>query len=222
MDTLEAKSTARPLELDGQRQEIEKNWMLFEHEGDLFAVYRIAPHTILQLDLAGSGSVHCGRRYETAWDVSIYADRYGVPCGGAPPVRRGEQYVSFFHSRIQVGALRHLLPLWPKGWLARLPRYPAAILRRVYWQLDQRYYYGGAYTFAATPPFEPIAIHQEPLLRPEWERPYSGRRRSNQTARAVVYPCGAIDESPDRWLLSYGLHDEACCLRRFSQSEVTS
>ncbi len=213
-DTLEAKSTARPLQLNGPRQEIEKNWMFFEHDGDLYAIYQISPHIILRVDLGESGPVICRSVHTTAWDASRYASRFGVPCGGAPPVRQGDVYMSFFHSRIQTGPLRHLLPFWPHDLLDGLPRYPAAALRRVYWHLDQRRYYGGVYAFEAKPPFAPRWLAHEPVLRPDMEPSRSHRRRINPTAESVVYPCGAVAQEDGSWLISYGLHDERCCLRQ--------
>lgn len=213
-DTLEARAPARPLVLDGPRQEIEKNWMLFEHDDDLFAIYRIAPHTVLLLDPAGTREVQCRPCFVHEWDVSAYADAFGIPCGGAPPVRQHDTFISFFHSRIQVGPLRRLLPFLPSHLMNRLPRYVAAIARRLYPWLDQRVYFGGVYTFAATPPFAPRQIAPQPVLHPEQERKQSGRKRINRTAKAVVYPCGVVPVGEDEWLVSYGLHDERCNLRR--------
>ena len=213
-DSLEAKSPPRPLQLNGPRQEIEKNWMFFEHDGDLYAVYQISPHIILRVDLSGTGPITCRPVHTTQWDTSRYASRYGVPCGGAPPVRRGDVYVSFFHSRIQVGPLRNLLPFWPQDLVDALPRYPTAALRRIEWLLDQRRYYGGVYAFEAKPPFAPRWLAYEPVLRPETEPSRSHRRRINPTAESVVYPCGAVVQEDGSWLVSYGLHDERCCLRQ--------
>ncbi len=213
-DTLEARAPARPLVLDGPRQEIEKNWMLFEHDDDLFAIYRIAPHMVLHLDLAGTQEIHCRPCFVHEWNVSAYADAFGIPCGGAPPVRQHDTFISIFHSRIQVGPLHRLLPFWPLHLVNRLPRYASAIARRLYPWLDQRVYYGGVYTFAATPPFAPRQIAPQPVLHPEQERKPSGRKRINRTAKAVVYPCGVVPVGDDNWLISYGLHDELCNLRR--------
>ncbi len=212
-DSLEAKSPPRPLQLNGPRQEIEKNWMFFSHDGELYAVYQINPHTILRVDLSGVGPVICQPLHSTAWDVAPYASRYGVSCGGAPPIRQGDVYISFFHSRIQVGPLRHLLPFWPGKLVQRLPRYLVAALRRIEWLLDQRRYYGGVYAFEAKPPFAPLWLATEPVLRPETEPSRSHRRRINPTAESVVYPCGAVPWHDNDWLVSYGLHDERCCLR---------
>ena len=213
-DTLEARSPARPLHLDGPRQEIEKNWLLFEHDGDLLAVYQIAPHTILRVDLAGQGTVECRPIHVTDWDVSACAGRFGAPCGGAPPVRQGDAYVSFFHSRYPISPLRWVLRFWPVQPGTRLHRYVAAVERRLRRPFAQARYVAGAYAFEAAPPFHPLWITPEPVLRPEDEPLRRHRRRANPTADGIVYPCGAILEDDGHWLVSYGVHDERCCLRR--------
>ena len=219
-DTLQARSPARPLHLDGPRQEIEKNWMIFEHEGELLAVYQIAPHTILRLDLAGAGPIACETLYRSTWDVSSYADRFGMPCGGAPPVRQGDEYVSFFHSRYPISRLRWVLRYWPIAPGTALPRYLAAIERRLKRPFVQGRYVAGAYAFAAAPPFRPRWITPEPMLRPEDEPPRQHRRRANLYADGIVYPCGAVPWMDDSWLVSYGVHDERCVLRVFPRQGI--
>lgn len=211
-DTLEAKSPAKLLALDGPRREIEKNWMFFDHEGDLLAVYTIAPHVILRAELTGAGPVVCRPVYQTAWDVSPYAARWGEPCGGTPPVRHNDVYVSFFHSRYPVNRrLSRLLRYWPIPSDATLPRYLVAIERRLRRLFSQVRYVGGAYAFEAAPPFRPVWLTTEPLLRPENELVRQYHRRTNPFADGIVYPCGTV-QANRHWLVSYGVHDERCVL----------
>jgi predicted GH43/DUF377 family glycosyl hydrolase len=66
----------------------------------------------------------------------------------------------------------------------------------------------------------PLWITPGPVLRPEDEPPRRQHRRANPSAAGVVYPCGAIPEAAGRWLVSYGLHDERCCLRRIRLDAV--
>lgn len=220
-DTLEARSPARLLHLDGPRQEIEKNWMLFEHEGELLAVYQIAPHTILHMNLSGSGPVECTPIHRTEWDVAPYADRFGQPRGGAPPVRQGDRYILFFHSRRPISPLGWVLRFWPVQHPHRLPRYLAAIERRLRRPFAQVRYFAGAYAFAAAPPFAPVWLLPDALLHPENEAPRQYRRRANPYADGVVYPCGAVPWTDESWLLSYGLHDERCCLQEISLPQMS-
>jgi len=219
-DTLCAKGPARPVVLQGPRQEIEKNWMFFEHEGELLAVYTIAPHRVLRVTLGDTGPVLCHPAYTTPWDVASYANQYGPPCGGAPPVRIGDLYLSVFHSHRLVGALRPFLPLFPEALIRRLPRYPAALLRRLRLLCYQRRYYGGLYAFAATPPFQPRWLAPMPILRPEQELPRQRPRWIDPSSELAVYPAGALLVSNDQLLVSYGVHEERCCLRLIDWTQV--
>ena len=63
------------------------------------------------------------------------------------------------------------------------------------------------------PPFRPRWITKTPVLCPENELPRQRKQRINPCADGIVYPCGAIPWSTDRWLVSYGVHDEHCCLQ---------
>jgi predicted GH43/DUF377 family glycosyl hydrolase len=87
------------------------------------------------------------------------------------------------------------------------------IERRLRQPIAQVRYYAGAYAFAAAPPFRPLGLTPEPVLRPEEERPRQKRVRANPYASGVVYPCGAVPWDDGSWLVSYGVQDERCCLR---------
>lgn len=238
--TLAAAGPARPLLLD-DRQWQEKNWMLFEHAGELLAVYTIAPHVILHLDLRGQEAIHCRRIHTTSWDVGAYARRFGEPRGGAPPVRVGDHYHVFFHSR----AFTHpahaaLAPAWhcvraglgrPEHWqgprlangdvrpLQQAPIAPAPRLRgvdrliRLYEQrFARRHYYAGYYAFAAQPPFAPVALAQTPVIDPTQEPLPTRQDRLSPLNDRVVFPSGAVQHA-GQWWVSYGVHDERCVMR---------
>ncbi|MCB0058131.1 MAG: hypothetical protein KDE45_13935 [Caldilineaceae bacterium] len=64
-DTLQARSPARLLELDGPRALCEKNWMLFEHDGELFVIYWVQPHCVLRAELAGLPALVKGERVKS-------------------------------------------------------------------------------------------------------------------------------------------------------------
>lgn len=74
----------------------EKNWGFFSHDGDLYAVYSIKPHTILKIE-----GDHARKVYETE---TPHAWTGGHLRGGAPPVRIRGHYWNWFHGRIGVGA----------------------------------------------------------------------------------------------------------------------
>jgi predicted GH43/DUF377 family glycosyl hydrolase len=214
VDTLAARGPARPLALAGARRPIEKNWLFFQHDEALLAVYQIAPHTILRVDLRGCGPIACQRIYSTRWDVTPYTSQYGSLGGGTPPVRQGDEYVSFFHSQQPRSPLHWVMHYWPVAAGCKLPRVIAAVERRLRKPFARKRYFAGVYTFAAAPPFAPRWLLSTPILRPEAELPYTRyRQRPNPDADGIVYPCGALPWHDGRWLVAYGVHDERCCLR---------
>jgi predicted GH43/DUF377 family glycosyl hydrolase len=190
----------RPLLLTGPRQPVEKNWLLFEHDGEMWAIYTIAPHVVLHVTLGQDGPVLCRPVYQHDWDAQSYTRRYGQLRGGAPPVRVGDQYVVFFHSSFVARPWRHRL--------YRLLRQPPT---------NTIYYVGGVYGFAAQPPFAPLWLHPLPLLMP----PRLPRRRQqlNPAVAYSAYPCGAIWED-QQWLVTLGGRDEYCCLTQVAPAAI--
>lgn len=78
------------LERDGH----EKNWLWFNHDGVWHIVYRFDPHIVCVLKDGGEVSqVYDSRLTTKRWD-------YGEVRGGTPPVKVGDEYVSFFHSSL--------------------------------------------------------------------------------------------------------------------------
>lgn len=69
----------------------EKNWVFFDHDGDLYCVYSIEPHVVLRVD---------GNRAETAHESDTpFAWSGGHLRGGASPVRVGDRWYHWFHGR---------------------------------------------------------------------------------------------------------------------------
>lgn len=168
--TLAARGHARPLLLD-DRQWQEKNWMLFEHDGELWAVYTVSPHVVLHLDLQQEDSIRCRRIYTTDWDVSAYARYYGELRGGSSPVRVGDVFYVFLHSRHFTNRFHAAVaPAWhalraglkrPEHWQG--PRLTAGDVRPL--QATTGWIY--------TP--KPLPFHLDGLLR-RYERRYALRR----------------------------------------------
>jgi len=70
----------------------EKNWTWFFHENSLHLDYQFSPHVVLRV--MGEKSVT-----EHRTDTPLAANwKYGHIRGGTPPVRVGDEYISFFHS----------------------------------------------------------------------------------------------------------------------------
>lgn len=110
----------------------EKNWSWFDHDGELYCVYSISPHVVL-------ADSRCYRNVidkcaETPWQPRWSG---GLLRGGAPPVRVGDEYWSFFHGTLDQPGM---------------PR---------------RVYSTGVYCFEAKPPFRPTRYTPEPLQWPD-------------------------------------------------------
>lgn len=169
--------------------------------------------------ITGAGPVRCWPVFLTDWDTTAYTRRYGELRGGTPPVRVGANYFSIFYSRTHSRGLSLAAPIPLVSKLKRVP-WLRQIRRWLREQFDPVRYYGGAYAFAAEPPFAPTFIRPNPILLPERE----GRRQrptaSHMTPRRVVYPCGLVRLADDLWLVSYGVHDERAVLRVFTSHEI--
>ena len=71
-------------------QKQEKNWSVFEHEGQLYAIYMQSPHVVLSIK-----DNKCEKIHEEPWRFPYAA---GTPRGGASPVLHQGSYWHFFHS----------------------------------------------------------------------------------------------------------------------------
>jgi predicted GH43/DUF377 family glycosyl hydrolase len=114
----------------------QKNWGFFQYAGRLHCVYSIDPHVVLEVC---DGLVK--REYRTLenwlrWD-------YGSVHGSTSPTEYNGSFLSVFRSFV------------------RKRRFGSARLHR-----KVRFYYSGAYTFSAEPPFCPLSYSGDPILRP--------------------------------------------------------
>jgi len=205
----------RPLLLD-VRQLKERNWTIFQYHSTLYALYSIVPHAVLELDLSDPLEVRCQRVHCVTWDANHVTNSHGSLRGGAAPVQLGETYNVFFHgTRIGVpgiGWLRKAISLLRSSLHAN--RVTAAFFTDLHARLAARTYIGGFYRFAAQPPFAPIDYLAKPVLTHRQEAaPGSGTGRLMPKHWQVIFPGGAVFTSDQRWVVSYGLHNESCCAR---------
>lgn len=251
LDSLEAVGEARPLFLDN-RQWQEKNWMLFEYQGELWAVYTISPHVILKLKMTKAGAIDCERQFIEPWDITAYREKYGEPRGGSLPVQVHDRYYVFFHSWRYATRLHQVIsPYWarlrqslgkPYHWQGpRVDHGDVRLLQNTtdhYYQpkrlpcrlgsLMNRY----EQTFARRICYAGVYTFQgKPPFHPLTirSRPLispdneaSAMRTNPLTKDHVVFPGGAVCTPDQGWLVSYGVHDERCVLRGFDQDELTS
>jgi hypothetical protein len=83
-----------PLTYGGNgRGTIQKNWMFFSHEGELYFVYHYAPFQVV-----GPNTVYSSKKL--TW-------KYGEIRGGTPPGLVDGKYFTFFHSRLDHGRSKY-------------------------------------------------------------------------------------------------------------------
>jgi hypothetical protein len=187
------------------RQRVEKNWMLFSHGGHLYAVYQIAPHVVLRVgfDSRASGPVPCEPVHHVPWDAGQYTRRFGELRGSSTPVALDGTFFSFFHSTMPLA----------EPWRAIARRFvgrPAA----------RRTYIGGFYSFAAAPPFAPIAFTPSPVIRAP-QLAWRHSRALDPGVRRFVYPGGAIYRD-GRWIVALGVQHEYCCLEIVAHDDLVA
>jgi hypothetical protein len=108
-DSLQPRGHPKIFRREGERQTIEKNWMLFG-DGPLFAVYSITGQRILQGDLGDREAIRFSEAFETEWDPGPYVREFGPLRGGAPPQLVDGGYYCFCHSVCPSPAGRRYVP----------------------------------------------------------------------------------------------------------------
>lgn len=163
----------------------EKNWVPFDYFGSLLLAYHIDPHTILYPCLDGSESAE--GLFSTKQDISW---KWGEIRGGTPALRCGSQYLSFFHSSIDVATDHSCGEVMP-------------------------HYFMGAYTFQKNPPFALTGISPEPIIGRNF---YEGNIYTYywKPVRAI-FPCGFILDGDYIWV-SYGRQDHEIWLVKLDKN----
>lgn len=95
-DGLMPAGKARTMSCSPRRQ-IEKNWMLFEANGEVYAVYSIAPLSVLKFDFSQPDRLDGKVVSLTGWSTA-YEEFFGVLRGSAQPLRMGDSFLTLAHS----------------------------------------------------------------------------------------------------------------------------
>jgi predicted GH43/DUF377 family glycosyl hydrolase len=172
----------------GESRDIrEKSWVPFVYQDRLLLAYSLMPHRIFSPRLDGSGicDTACCSSSRIHWD-------FGILRGGTSASIEGDQYLSFFHSSVN---------------MATAHSQGANIL----------HYFLGAYTFSREPPFAITAISPTPIIGKNFYngiiyKPYWKPTR-------CVFPRGHI--SDDRFLfVSYGRDDHECWIMKIDKKKL--
>ena len=176
---------ARELVLRAARRKTEKNWALFEAEGQIWGVYSANPHRILKVDLDSSETeVLCDMDNLTSWK-SKYSQIFGALRGGAQPIQVGDRFLNIVHSRYNM----------PGG-----VEYVPAV-----------YEFSAAYPYAPVSELpHPLDLGFDPHSDPGAHGfPDSRATDLNPTTSWVVYPTG-FAVTGDKFVISGGFNDSHC------------
>ncbi|MEI2269327.1 polysaccharide pyruvyl transferase family protein [Microbacterium sp. No. 7] len=80
------------------RRPIEKNWTLFEADGEVYASYSYRPHRVLRVDLDSSDTRIVATTAHRSNFTTDYERIFGIIRGGAQPVRRGDSFLTLAHT----------------------------------------------------------------------------------------------------------------------------
>lgn len=193
--TLRPHGTARELLLNGPRQKLEKNWTFFCRDdgslAELHAVYSILPHRVLRFSIGGHDDI-------------TFEDEAGV---------RYEWSLRSYpscHGGLRGGAP----PVYMNGrfW---------SFCHSVHGVADDYRYAPAVYSFAAEPPFRPVAEPSRPLAMASDLAAQRLFPRLNPAVNEVIYPCGAAWDGT-RWLVSHGINDERCAISVLDHATVVA
>lgn len=168
------------------KQEREKNWSPFVVDDRQFFVYSIAPHVVIEVE-----DDRVVNEFVTDNPLPFSG---GHLRGGAPPILRGDRFLSIFHGNLPIPK--------PGKW----PDY---------------LYSTGAYEFEAKPPFRVVCQTPMPLM---WANDgdiaheVGGNRRGDVR---VIFPSGSVDRG-DKVIVSQGAADNRIELMEFGLNAIDS
>ncbi|MGE0670155.1 MAG: hypothetical protein AB7O89_04400 [Parachlamydiales bacterium] len=150
----------------------EKNWTPFIYEDELHLVYSLVPHHIFK-PVWGTNSC-----VSACSSIGLVQWKWGVLRGGSQAFVVDGEYLSFFHSSINMASVQSL----------------GKVIQ---------HYFMGAYTFSAKPPFAITRMSKEPIIGKKF---YNGVAYKTWKPLLVVFPGGFIFNEKFIWVV-YGRQD---------------
>jgi beta-1,4-mannooligosaccharide phosphorylase len=164
----------------------EKNWTPFSYKNHLLLEYSQSPHRIL-FPLFGSNSCET-----VAFTENSLPWIWGELRGGTPALIDNGEYLSFFHSSIDMPSLHS------EG-------------------KSIAHYFIGAYTFSSTPPFEMTKISPKPIIAKGF---YSGPMHQPYWKPVrVVFPGGLLIEDESIYI-TYGKQDHEVWIAKLDKNAL--
>lgn len=164
----------------------EKSWVPFDYQGKMMLAYSLCPHLIFAPSMQdGVCETVCSTNNSIKW-------KWGDLRGGTPAIKEGNEYLSFFHSSID-------MPSQQSG---------GVVLT---------HYFMGAYTFASEPPFNITQVSPKPIVAKGF---YSGKKYQPYWKPVqVVFPCGIISDKKYIWI-AYGKQDHEIWIAKLDKKAL--
>lgn len=166
----------------------EKNWSPFILNERLLMCYSINPLVVIEFNPLTNECVEVQRQPKIEQEFWQHGDFFG---GGTPLIRRGDEFVGFFHT-----------------FSNDHPHRP-----------NCRTYHVGFFAISATPPFKLTRISTEPIMTAKPEDAMDLRGVSAMWRPNCVYPCGIL-ERDGMVYMSYGWQDCRCKIAEMSWREI--
>ena len=210
LDAVSAKEHERSVVLlhyEGRRQ-VEKNWMPFEHRGQLFVVYSVSPHVILCVDIKTG---LCTEAHATHPSVEYDVLEQGEPGNGAPPVR-----VTLSSGEALMIGAAHIRRI-PKG------RAVESVGRRT---VRKTFFYA----FEAAPPFRILSVGplRTLLLSRQQQQEQQRTTAVSEVPSTLADPLieflsgMCVDQVGQNMLLAFGVDDTFACAQIWPLAMILS
>lgn len=184
-DNFIAKKPICILNFDGaQKNRLEKNWMPFEYQKELLLIYSLQPHKIIKLNATNYGKTYTNTTTNFNW-------QYGELRGGTPALLVDGEYLSFFHSSIDMSS-KH-----SNGNVIE-------------------HFFMGAYTFSNKFPFRITNISPEPIYGYNF---YTSKEYNLYRPLKVVFPGGYIFNKDYIWIV-FGKQDREIHVVKINKQQL--
>lgn len=164
----------------------EKNWTPFVYDDELYLAYKLVPHIVLKPILGTSLAHHAHQSYpQIDW-------KWGELRGGTPALLVNGQYLSFFHSSIDIETVHsHGKKL--------------------------SHYFMGAYTFSPSPPFYITSLSPSPIIGKGF---YHGKEYPPYWKPVkAIFPCGFVFDQNFIWI-AYGRDDHEVWIVKLDKNKL--
>lgn len=163
----------------------QKNWVPFEYQNEILFSYSLSPHKVMRpIPYTDECETFCTSETPPCWD-------YGVLRGGTPALKVGDEYLSFFHSSIN-------LPSKHSNGKVMI------------------HYFMGAYTFSKDPPFSIEKISPRPIVGKNF---YEGITHRTWKPLRVVFPGGFVFDDQFIWVV-YGRQDHEVWVVKLDRNKL--